>query len=299
MPLSRIMDKSPKRHMPLSQIKWLNIALNKVHPCEIQYTPNVSKLSRMLHQVDDQLVNLCFGTVQNDLLLMSDDEYDYENSSQIGFHLSKKMPKLRKFSNRIVEMFRCADFLQNIEMMPLLETLVLGRDLAEVRGVDDILRGICNAKMILPSVRKLELIELYDPRLLDGVATAFPNVERLEMVRLLAKELKEEVRLDVGVVLEACRGLSALKHLKLTLSVYPAEMVDFIQGLLQGRELFQRLTTLEITTCRWKYVPRNLTEDEMVLFKQLLLVIDKMDRVTIANLDLNEESANIILDFIA
>ncbi|XP_035707785.1 uncharacterized protein LOC118435598 [Folsomia candida] len=279
----------------------LNIALDEVDPIKIEDIQNVSKLSGMLHQVNGQLVNLTIGTVQGAFLLLPSTHYRFENRPQIGFHLTRRMPKLRKFSNRIVEMFRCADFFQNIEMMPFLETLVIGRQL-EKRGVDEILQGICKAKMVLPSVRNLEVVELFNSRLLDRVATAFPNVERFEMVRMLAREVEGEVRrLEVAVVLEAFRGWKRLKHLKLTLSEFPVQMGEFIWGLLRGEELFRRLSTLEIKMRRWdeNYETRDFSEDEMSLFKQALLVMDKMDRVTIAGLDLSTESRNNIMDFVA
>ncbi|XP_035712351.1 uncharacterized protein LOC118437451 [Folsomia candida] len=256
-------------------LESLNISLDDVDPFEIEDVQNVSKLSEMLHQVDGQLVSLCFGTVQKTDLLGPLEYYHFKNSSPIGFNLLRRMPKLRKFCNRIVEMFRSADFLQNIEMMPFLETLVIGRDLKQLRGVDAILRGICNAKMILPSVRKLELIELYDPKLLDGVATAFPNLERLEMVQRIATGLWGQVdKVEMDIMLEACRDWSGLKHFKVTLWKYPEKMGEFLQGLLQGREFFQRLTTFEIKTRHYQRMKmtRSFTEDEMALFKQLLLV---------------------------
>ncbi|XP_035712135.1 uncharacterized protein LOC118437303 [Folsomia candida] len=205
-------------------LESLHISLNEVDPYEIEEIQNDSRLSDMLHQVNDQLVGLSLGTVQNALLLVPREGYDFGNSSPVGFHLARRMPKLRKFSNRIVEMFRCSDFLQNIEMMPFLETLVLGRDLQELRGVDEILRRIFKKQMILPSVRKLKIIEVYDPKLLDGVATAFPNVERLEIARWAEMGFDCKLdRLEVNVVLEACRRWNALKRLTLTLSKYPVQ----------------------------------------------------------------------------
>lgn len=49
------------------------------------------------------------------------------------------------------------------------------------------------------------------------------------------------------------------------------------------------LSTLEIKMRRWdeNYETRDFSEDEMSLFKQALLVMDKMDRVTIAGLDVS------------
>ncbi|XP_035712422.1 uncharacterized protein LOC118437497 [Folsomia candida] len=283
-------------NLPKSKhLESLTIALDNVYPSDVADTQNVSKLLEMLRQVDNHLVNLCFGTDQNQYMLVPSENYDFK---KFRFRLSRRMPKLRKFSNRIVEMFQCADFLQNIEMMPSVETLLIGRELKELRSVDEILRGICDKKMILAGVRKLELIELYDPRLLDGVATAFPNVEALEMNRLWVTDFEAEVtRLEVDVILEGCRGWGRLKRLKVTLPKYPTEMGAFIQALLQGRELFQRLATLEINTYDGDFGTYELSEVEMDMFKQLLLEMDGMDRVTIHKISFGEDLVENILTF--
>lgn len=89
-------------------------------------------------------------------------------------------------------------------------------------------------------MKNLKIHELQDPTLLEGLKTAFPNLVRLEVVAVGRTDYREkESGMNLGVVLTACGGWVGLKHLKLRLPKYPEEILDIIQALLNGLELYK------------------------------------------------------------
>ncbi|XP_035711843.1 uncharacterized protein LOC110855286 isoform X1 [Folsomia candida] len=251
---------------------------------------NVSELSRMLNQVGDQLVTLSLGKINERIL-------SYKTWHRIQFSLPRMMPKLKK-SQMMVDIFECTDILKDIEKMPVLKMLELGKSTAtKSTCLNEILQTICNSGKILGSVRSLTILQMHDATLLKGLKTAFPNLESLA-VKTFGKmgEAGAVSGMELGVVLKGCTGgWERLKHLSLMLPKYSTKKVDVVKALLDSKDLYQGLTTFKVWGIRSS--PHDLMEDEMDLFKQLLIAMDVMDKVTIWNMKFSKESVKNILGF--
>lgn len=210
----------------------LTIALSDLYASDIGHF-NPAEFSRMLRQVDDQLVTLCFGETNRTIYIFGTRVWN-----QIEFRLPRKMPKLRKFRNVLFDVFRCDDVLADLEKMPALETLVIGKTNAtKSTALHEFLQRIFDADKILGGVKDLTIIELYDPNLLAGVKTAFPNLVNLRVRTFTGNADWSEMKL--GVVLQACTGWKGLKRLELMVPSYPRQMVGIIQALFDAMELFK------------------------------------------------------------
>ncbi|OXA40169.1 uncharacterized protein LOC118439394 [Folsomia candida] len=271
----------------------LTIELDGLRPRDINRFKSF-ELSRILNQIGDQLVSLCFG------------EYDaidwidgFENWSRKEFQIPRKMSKLQKYRNIVVDIFRCDDVLQDFERMPVLNTLVIGKtNSTKSASVHEFLQTIFDAGKIFGGVKDLKILELHDPTLLEGLKTAFPNLVSLGLETICPEDDREEESgMKLGVVLKACGGWGGLKHLNLQLPTYPEEMMNVIQALLGGLELYKGLKTLEILRYHGRDETHDLTEIELDLFKQLLFAMDGMDEVEIENLYFSKESVTEIINF--
>ncbi|XP_035700991.1 uncharacterized protein LOC118433303 [Folsomia candida] len=251
-------------------------------------------LSRVLNQIGDQLVCLCFG--ESDEIKCV---YDCGNWPRKEFRLPKKMPKLEKYRNLLVDVFQCDDVLQDVERMPALKTLVIGKtSTTRSASLHEFLQTIFDAGKILGGVKTLKIFEMHDPKLLEGLKTAFPNVVRLEVdTRSRTDDRGKESGMKLGVVLKACGGWQGLKRMDLSLPVYPREIITAIPALLEGRELYKGLKTFEIMGCdRYtRIIKQDLTDDDLDLFKELLFAMNGMDEVIISYLFFSEESERKIL----
>ncbi|OXA48162.1 hypothetical protein Fcan01_16885 [Folsomia candida] len=253
----------------------------------------VSDLSRMLNQVTDQLVALS--------IMKGSGSWGYFKPgtwNRIPFSLPRPMPKLKTYRNMMVDIFECTDILKDIEKMPGLKNLVLGKT-GTIRStcLHEMLETICNSGKILGNVTTVTIIEMHDPTLLEGIKTAFPNLESLALNTYNERDYAGAVSgMELGVVLKACTSeLGRLKHLSIRLPSYPEQMMDVIKALLDSRDLYQGLKTFKLFETRFNTLKHDLTEDEMDLFKQLLLAMNVMDKVTIWNF--GEESMRNILTF--
>ncbi|XP_035711456.1 uncharacterized protein LOC118436903 [Folsomia candida] len=256
------------------------------------------ELCRMLDQVRDQLVTLNFCSVENILGLKNIDETsDFDNLvPTIGIQLPGSMPKLVKFRNEMVEVFRCDDFLMNADTP---KTLLIGKGFKWSGRLEEILENVVHSRKVLSSVRNLEITELHDLQLFGGLVTAFPNLERLKVESFYCTDFKgEESEMELGVVLKTCKGWKGLKHLDLALPTYPIEILEIIKALLEVGELYKRLRTLQIETYNGNFLRHDLTLEELDLFKQLLLAMDGMDEVKITNLILSKKSVENLVAFI-
>lgn len=195
---------------------------------------NVSELSRMLNQVGDQLVTLSLGKINERIL-------SYKTWHRIQFSLPRMMPKLKK-SQMMVDIFECTDILKDIEKMPVLKMLELGKSTAtKSTCLNEILQTICNSGKILGSVRSLTILQMHDATLLKGLKTAFPNLESLA-VKTFGKmgEAGAVSGMELGVVLKGCTGgWERLKHLSLMLPKYSTKKVDVVKALLDSKDLYQ------------------------------------------------------------
>ncbi|OXA64893.1 hypothetical protein Fcan01_01667 [Folsomia candida] len=289
----------------LSNSKYLDsltIALDNVDPCDIvRAEDKLSNMSRMLSQVRNQLVKLSFDYVDNTYVGYGSTELDdTKNFKKTHFHLpTKKMPKLKTFRNRMTDVFRCDDLLQNI--VPNLKSLMIGKAFQKSKSVDDIVQNIClSKKKVLPNMTNLRVMQLHDPKLLKRLVTVFPNLEKLKLDTFDTRDSGgKKTLLKLGVVLKTCRGWRVLKHLGLRLPKYPKQVEDVIQALLKAKKLFKQLKTLSLGTCKFDNKIHDLSANEIDLFKQLLVAIRGMDRVGIAGIYYGKESAESIRAFMA
>ncbi|XP_035701021.1 uncharacterized protein LOC118433324 [Folsomia candida] len=268
-------------------LSYLTISLDNLDAAEIgRFDP--ADLSRVLYQVGGELVSLCFG------------EYDRRKSISGSktwirkeFRLPRKMPKLKKYRNLLIDVFQCDDVFQDFEKMPALKTLVIGQtESTNSARLHEILQAIVTAGKILGNVKTLKIFEIHDAILFAGLKTAFPNLERFEVDTYnIEDDRGEESGMKLGVVLNTCGGWRRLKHLKLGLPMYPKEAKDFLQPVLDCLKLCKELKTLRMLTYYWFICPSDLTEFEMDLFKQLLLALDGMDEVEIQNFYCTHKSA--------
>ncbi|XP_035703519.1 uncharacterized protein LOC110842643 isoform X4 [Folsomia candida] len=283
------------------RLETLMIALDRTRAIDIaQADGNLSELSRMLDQVGDQLVSLSFRDVlrKEEVRMI-----DFENSNPTGFRFPKRrMLKLQKFWNQMADIFQCDDLFRNIESLPGLETLVIGKVSKKSNCVDEILRNIFHLNKIFGSMKNLKILEMHDPTLLDGLKTAFPNLESLDVKTFCKTDFRGNVsQMELGVVLDAFGRWEGLKSLLLRLPVFPNTIIDVIRALLEGKELYKDLKMFETGIFKLKnnFTRHELTTEEMNLFKQLLLAMNRMDEVIIYNLPLGEESMKTISDFMA
>ncbi|OXA48406.1 hypothetical protein Fcan01_16958 [Folsomia candida] len=155
--------------------------------------------------------------------------------------------------------------------------------------------------MVLGNITHLEIWETHDPSLLEELKTAFPNLVKLEVITCEEMDTRwDESGMELGVVLNACGGgWGAPKHLYIELPSYPDQIKDTIQVLVDTREMFVGLKTLEIGMMECEN-PRihNLAENELDLFKQLLIALDEVDLVSIHDLYFGKETLRNILHFL-
>ncbi|OXA41933.1 uncharacterized protein LOC118438890 [Folsomia candida] len=254
-----------------------------------------SELSRMLGQVGEQLVALTFGyDVEDAKRNMS---CDFEELKRTGFQLGERFPKLRNFRNDIIDVFEPNDLIQNLEGMPALKSLEIGKLLKMSTCLDKFLAGICKSRKIFASVTNLRVKELIIPRVLNEMKTAFPNVERLH-VDILWAEVFSAMKWGMGTVLQGCSDWGALKHLNLAVPTYPAGNEDFIGELASGGELYKRLKTLEIRSHKRHNMTEEFTEEEMATFETVLIALDELEDVKISNFSFAEECDQRIVAFL-
>lgn len=103
------------------------------------------------------------------------------------------------------------------------------------RCVEETLEIMYEKKTILSSVIKLKISEMHDPRLLEGLKTAFPNLRELIVTTSEEMDSRGEVSgMELGVVLKACGDWGTLKHLEIVVPSYPKQIMDIIQALLDA-----------------------------------------------------------------
>ncbi|XP_035708221.1 uncharacterized protein LOC118435857 [Folsomia candida] len=254
-----------------------------------------SELSRSLSQVGDQLINLTFSGPDNYLLPKRNEAYNLNNSNRTKFKLPRKMSKLQKFENNLLDVFQHQRL--DIGGLPALKTLKIGKILKKSRDVDELFENINQEKMVLQSMRNLTINEMHNPKLLEGLKTTFPNLESLELNTRCEIDFKGEVTtMNLDVVLNACKGWEGLKYLNLRLPNFSPNQ-HVIQSLLDRSDLYKELKTLEILIYRGNYERRDLTKNEMQQFKKLLVAMDVMNRVSIHNIFVSKKSRWKILNF--
>ncbi|XP_035711780.1 uncharacterized protein LOC118437095 isoform X2 [Folsomia candida] len=168
-------------------LQSLTIAQDSIKPIDmVSALVALPNIARILDKVSESLVTLSFRNVENSEIMIRDGMegiYNFERFLPTGFLLAggKMMKKLKNLRIEMVDIFRSVDLLRNIgEMLPALETVAIGRVYKRSKCAEEILRNICNQGKTLISVKHLELIEVHDPTLLDGLKTVFPNLERLK-----------------------------------------------------------------------------------------------------------------------
>ncbi|XP_035713146.1 uncharacterized protein LOC118437860 isoform X2 [Folsomia candida] len=274
---------------------WLRV--NHINRADIG-----AELSRMIRQVGDQLVTLKFSNFFK--LRIRGGSYDENELNIMGFRLPRRMSKLQEFENPITEIIQCDELFQNIEAMPALETLVMGKIITRLRSLDTILQTICNGNTVLASVRFLELSGVHDPKVLDRLTNAFPSVEKLSVEILWCRStchrrrftcgtiqpVLNRVGVDLGGVLTTCSGWRSLP-------TCDQEVGTIIQALLEGRELYAWLKTIYVATCGGNFPHRDFTQDELDLWKQLHVAMAGMDSVYVSNLCLTKNTRETMKDF--
>ncbi|XP_035713226.1 uncharacterized protein LOC118437880 isoform X2 [Folsomia candida] len=251
-------------------------------------------LARLLNQVGDQLVHLSFSYIYANSRFSMEDNYDLDNSTSSGFRLPRKMSKLRTYKNDLIDIIQHADLWQDIVGMPALESFKIGKICKKSTSMDAILKKLLETKRILTNVTDLNINELYDPKLLEGLKTAFPNLTTLALDTFHKKEMGG---MELGVVLKACAGLDTLNHFHLWLPTYPERMRDTIEALLIGRDLYKKLNSLVIDTYRKNEIGRDFKHHEMDAFKELLVSMKEMDQVIINDLYVGDETLRNVLEF--
>lgn len=226
-----------------TQLDSLTIALDATKPSgpiAQEDCRKLSELSRMLDQVRDQLVHLNICCVNDSGIKWVNERYDYGSLPQkVGFQLPRRMWKLERLRNETLHTFQCSDLFQNVENVPVLSTLVIGKTFKDSRWVHEILRNVCESNNVLGSMRDLTIIEAHDASLLAGLVTAFPNLERLKVDTFYRMDFRGDMSgMELGVVLKVCAGWKRLKHLNLALSTYPEQIGDVIKALVDARELY-------------------------------------------------------------
>ncbi|XP_035701008.1 uncharacterized protein LOC118433314 [Folsomia candida] len=215
-------------------LAYLTITLDNFDAAKIaRFDP--AALSRVLNQTSGQLVSLCFG--EHDLRKSI---YGSKTWTRKEFQLPRKMPKLRKYRNVLLDVFQCDDVLADFEKMPALKTLVIGKtDSTNSVCLHEFLQAVVDAGKILGGVKTLKIFEIHDVIFFEGLKTAFPNLESLEVDTCTKKDhfLEKESGMKLGVVMNACGGWSGLKHLELGLPTYPEEVKDVLQTMLDGLNL--------------------------------------------------------------
>lgn len=196
-----------------------------------------SELARMLGQVGDHVVHLAFSCYGSYNKYSKHEDYDLvDNSTRSRIRLPGRMLKLRTFKNDMLDIIQHADLWRDIEGMPGLETLWIGKISRTATSVDAFLKNLSEKERVFRKVTDLRIQELYDPTLLARLKTAFPNLKTLGLDSLYEME---EGGMELGVVLKACVGWGGLKHLRVRLPTYPERMWDFIKALLDGSELYK------------------------------------------------------------
>ncbi|XP_021967280.2 uncharacterized protein LOC110862387 isoform X1 [Folsomia candida] len=273
--------------LKLNDGQELDVALINLKP---------SDLTRMLAQVGDQLVHLAFSYCWMNEGYSMQVDYDLDNSTRSRFRLPRRMPKLRIFKNDMIDIIQHADFWQDIVGMPALESLKIGKISKKSTSVDAVFKNLSETGRIYSKVTDLRINELYDPKLLDGLKTAFPNLRRLGLDSMYETEV---AGMELGVVFKACADLDTLNRLDLWLPTYPERVLDVIKGLMDGSKFYKEMNSLEIRKNGSKFVRHELTDGEMHLFKRLLVTMKEMGRVVIHDLHFDEKSRRNLLDFMA
>lgn len=134
-------------HPDLSRSKCLDtlrIALDDIKGKDVVYF-NGSELGRMLNQVADQLVTLSFGE--------DDESWDFLEPgtwNRMAFRFPRRMQRLKTYRNLMIDVLECTEILNDIEKMPVLETLVLGKSTATWSScLVEILQNISKSGRIL------------------------------------------------------------------------------------------------------------------------------------------------------
>lgn len=237
-------------HPDLSNSKCLDsltIGLNETDVREAVHF-NVSELWHMLSQVGSQLVTLFFGETN-----LRHRVFRSKTWNKIEFRLPRSMPKLKTYGNLMLDVFECTDILKDFEKMPALKTLTLGRTTAtRSTSLHETLQTISSSDKSFEGVKYLRIIEMHDPALLDGLKTAFPNLERLSVRTRHAEDVDVAggvSGMQLGAVLQACEGgWEGLKHLEVGLPRNPERIGDVIKALLDCSNLYQgeRVPTLTL-----------------------------------------------------
>ncbi|XP_021959194.2 uncharacterized protein LOC110855071 [Folsomia candida] len=265
----------------------LKISLDGVQPNRPGLVDrNLAELTRMLTQVSDRLEKLSFR--------LKFFEFKYlRKMFRTGFRFPRRMPKLRKFRNELGDVLVSADFLRDLEAMPVLQTLVISDRLRRSKSLREILQNVCDAENnFFANVTKLVLMEVHDPRLVGGLKTAFPNLESLKVDTY--DEMDSDGRMSkmgLGVVLSACVGWERLKCLNLALPMYPGRIGDVIEALMDSRELYTHLKTVLIRTYSESHVLHHVAEDDMDRFIELLIAMNGMEEIVISELYFSNKSA--------
>ncbi|OXA55152.1 uncharacterized protein LOC118435535 [Folsomia candida] len=275
----------------------LTVEMNIVRPFkEVLAEFKPSELSNLLNQVGDQLVNLSFSCANNSGLPTMYEVDDWNDLNLTRFHFPRKMSKLQKFENNLLDVFQHQRL--DIKRLPALKTLLIGNVSEESRGVDELLENIYQSKKVFVSVRNLAILAIQDPELLEGLKTAFPNLEKLELDTGCKIDFDGATgMMELDEVFNVCKGLEGLKHLNLALPQFSKPTLNVVQTLFDRADLYKRLKTLEIFIYMRIKVRGDLTEEEMELFKKLIVAMNAMDRVTIRNFYFSKESLRDLLDF--
>ncbi|OXA37536.1 uncharacterized protein LOC118433514 isoform X2 [Folsomia candida] len=268
----------------------LTLELDDVRPLDDVLTQlKPSELTRMLNQIGDQLVHLSFSycNISNEWESMQEDN-DLDTSTPSGFRLKKKMSKLRRFENDMVDIIQHYDLWRDIERMQALESLRIGKISKKSTSVNAVLKNLSETERIFTKVTDLKIHELYDPDLLEGLKTAFPNLESLALDTFHEEEEDEEkARMELDVVLETCAGFDKLTHLHLWLPTYPEQTWEVLTALFNA----VGLDTLVINTHSQNHTRHDLTDGDgymLDLFKTLIVAMSYMDKVVINDLYLRQ-----------
>lgn len=96
----------------------------------------------------------------------------------------------------------------------------------------------------MPNVTSLKIFEMQDPKVFEGLKTAFPNLVRLGVdTQSQVYGREEESGIKLGAVLGqlgACVvGWTGLKFVELALPTYPEHVKDILLNMLEGKELYK------------------------------------------------------------
>ncbi|XP_021960318.1 uncharacterized protein LOC110856168 [Folsomia candida] len=255
-------------------IKHLRLEIPMIKRSNLWSANYMRKVNLLLDQVKDTV----------EVFWLSTDYLDLTSDVELKI---PKMKKLKVFQNWMVDIFSGGDKMQDIctARIPTLQTLLIattsGASLAKL------FRNIMQEKDSFSGVKDLDVTELRSPRLISGLKTPFPNLERL---RICLFEEDEPPFIPLQAYLKACGSLG-LKHLEMDLSLYygGGNVSEFLRDFSNCGELLAGLKTLVLKVSQCDDDLDDV-ENGMADMKQWLLRMKGLQDVHISGVYFRKET---------